>query len=302
MRLIKTVKSLIKRLLIDHCPQLIIEHEWPGVTGHKIDWNNPKDLNEKIQWLTCFSDTTEWSRLTDKLLVRDYLREKGFESLLPKLYGYWENADSINVEELPEKFVLKCNHDSGSTIIVDKSKGFDWLSIKSFLNQKLNRKFGYVGCEPHYNRIKPLIIAEEYLEPSAREIAISSSIVDYKVWCFNGEPFCTWTCHNRTNECAEVNVYDMDWRVHPECSVFNDHYRDGKGVIPKPESFGNMMKAASILSEGFPQVRVDFYEVGGKLYFGEMTFTSLAGRMDFYTEAFLKEMGDKVVLPNKKCK
>ena len=92
----------------------------------------------------------------------------------------------------------------------------------------------------------------------------------------------------------------MDWKVRPECSVFTDHYRDGKGMVPKPETFDKMMEAASILSKGFPEVRVDFYEVDGKLYFGELTFMTLYGQIDFYTKDFLVELGNQCVLPSKR--
>lgn len=294
--MINILKREIRHFIWDHFRPYWINHLWQGQYGYKIDWNNPKDINEKMQWLACYGDTTKWALCSDKYRVRGFLKERGLEKLTVKLYGVWENADDIDYDALPDKFILKCNHDSGTCIIVDKSQPFDKNAINRTLNEALKRKFGYVNGETYYNRIKPCIIAEEFMV--SHNCTFSSSLVDYKVWSFDGKPYCTWACHNRDKHCTYVNVYDMDWNVRPECSVFTDHYRDGQGMVPKPETFDQMMEAAAILSKGFPEVRVDFYEVDGKLYFGELTFMTLSGQIDFYTKDFLKELGDQCILPN----
>lgn len=296
--MIDELKWAIRMFLIDHCPRIIIQHEWPGFSGHKIDWNNPRDFNEKIQWLMCFSDTSEWVRLADKYLVRDFVKERGLEHILTKLYGVWDKAEDINYDELPEKFVIKCNHDSGSTHFVDKSRGFDKNQINKDLSYRLKQKFGYVSCEPHYNRIKPCILAEELLEN--RDISFSSSLIDYKFWCFDGKPYSLCAYYNRTSESTYVNEFDLEWNVHPECSVFTSHYRNGMGKVPKPKNFSKMIEYAGILSKGFPAVRVDFYNIEGRIYFGEMTFTPSAGRYDRYTKEYLVELGNQIVLPAKR--
>ena len=148
--------------------------------------------------------------------------------------------------------------------------------------------------EPHYLQIKPVVIAEKLLID--KENTFSTSLVDYKVWCFNGKPYCVWACYSRTKNATYVGTYDLDWNYHPEWSIFTDHYKDGGPVVPKPKSFDEMMDAAKILSEGFPQVRVDFYDVDGKLFFGEMTFTSNGGFMQFFTDEFLLQMGKQMKL------
>jgi len=290
----KLKKSLI-HFMYDHFLPFMINRRWKRVYGHRIDWKHPKDINEKMQWLVCFGDTSKWPICADKYRVREYLKEKGLESLAVKLYGVWDNADDIDYDSLPEKFVLKCNHDSGTCIIVDKRTSFNREEINQTLNKALSVQFGYINGEVYYNKIQPCIIAEEFLE--SKDTSFSSSLVDYKVWCFDGKPFCIWACHSRTKEGTYVNVYDLNWTAHPEYSVFTDHYRDGKGVVPKPKSFEQMMTAASILSEGFPEVRVDFYDVDGRLYFGELTFMTLFGQIDFYTESFLTVLGNHCKLP-----
>ena len=276
---------------LDHHHDRVVQREWKKRYGRTIDWNHPADINEKIQWLMCFSDTSEWTRLSDKVRVRNYVAEKGFGDLLVPLLGTWNRSADIPWESLPEKFVLKCNHDSGSTHIIDAST--DREAVAAALDEALKQKYGYRHGEMHYNGIEPCILAEAYLDGG------EAVPVDYKVWCFDGKPYCIWACHGRTADHVYVNVYDLDWTPRPEASVFTDHYRDGGCSLPKPATLPQMLEAAAKLSEGFPEVRVDFYEIRGRLYFGEMTFASLMGRMDFYTDDFLKELGDQVILPRR---
>lgn len=294
------MKKMIRYFMLDHFRPYMINREWKRKYGYKIDWTNPININEKMQWLCCYGDTSKWSKCSDKYRVREFLKEKGLEHLAVKLYGVWESANNIDYESLPDQFVLKCNHDSGTCFFIDKSKSYDKQKINKSLNIALNKKFGYIHGETYYNKIKPCIIAEEFLTNNSNHF--STSLVDYKIWCFDGKPFCFWTCHNRTKEHTYVNVYDLNWNVHPEYSIFTDHYRDGNGTVPKPQTYEQMLEAASILSKGFPEVRVDFYEVNGKLYFGELTFMTLYGQIDFYTKEFLIELGNQCKLPIKNNK
>ena len=278
---------------LDHRRATVIQRDWKKSFGHKIDWSAPKDINEKIQWLMCFSDTSRWTELSDKLKVRDYVTEKGFGDILVPVLGTWKKASDIPWESLPERFVLKCTHDSGSTHVIGPDT--DREAVSQDLDKALGEKYGYRHGELHYNGIEPLIIAEPLLEGGAPVPGFESGApVDYKVWCFDGKPYCIWACYGRTSGHTYVNVYDTDWKPRPEASVFTDHYRDGGCALPRPSTLDRMLQAAAALSEGFPEVRVDFYESGGRLYFGEMTFASLCGKMDFYTTDFLKELGDQV--------
>ena len=290
----KELRWAIHCFLIDHFPKTALGREWKLQYGKKFNWKDPQTLNEKIVWLMANTDTSLWTKCADKIAVRDYVKEKGLSDILTHLYGTWTDARDIDFETLPNKFVIKCNHDCGSTHIIDQSKGFDKEGLIKELNDRIRERFGYSSCEPHYTRIKPQILAEEFLcSPSD---SFSSSLVDYKVWCFNGRPCYIWAAHNRTKEHVYTNVYDLSWHVHPEKSVFTNHFRDGEGVVPKPKSFNRMMEAAAVLSEGFHQVRVDFYDIDGVLYFGEMTFSSAAGRMEYFTDEFQREMGSMVKL------
>ncbi len=298
--LVPRIKNRITKkwneFLVDYFTKYVLSKYWYRDFHYRLDWNNPKDLNEKIQWLILNSDTSEWSRLADKVAVRDYVKEKGLGHMLIPLLGVWNDARKIDFDNLPDKFVLKCNHDSASVKIIDKSVGFDKKKIIEDFNNKLRVKFGYLSCEPHYNRIPPMIMAEEYLPIDGA--GISKTPIDYKIWCFNGKPYIVWVAYNRDNVHGHVEVeqYDLKWNYHHEWGRFTNHYRDGGGKVPCPKSFDDMLNAAKLLSEGFPEVRVDFYDVSGKAYFGEMTFTSDCGRMPFYSKDFLLQMGELVDL------
>lgn len=300
MRTHITKIKFIRNTLLDHFRYMIVERQFRKKFGRDINWKEPKDINEKIQWLIRYSDISIWAICSDKYKVRDFVAKRGLSNILIKQYGVWENAFDINFDLLPDKFVLKCNHDSGSSYIINKHKGFNQETIVNALNTQLKRKYGYVHGEMWYNEIKPLIIAEEFLEQ--KDDLWTTSLVDYKIWCFDGKPFSVWACYSRSSECTFVNIYDLNWQVHPEHSVFTDHYRDGKGLIPKPKKFDEMLQIAAILSKGFPEVRVDLYNVDGQIYFGELTFASLCGFMDFYTTDYLEELGNQVSLPPKKKK
>lgn len=278
-------------------PKRIIDWLYAYVLGKKMNWEDPQDLNEKINWLKVYGDTTMWPTLADKFLVREYLNQKGLSDILVPLYKKWDSAEDVDFCSLPTKFVLKTNHGSGEVLVVKDKALLNENDVKKQIKQWMKEKYGLLQGEPHYLKIKPVVIAEKLLTESTN--TFSSSLVDYKVWCFNGKPYCIWACYNRTKESAYVGTYDLQWNYHPEYSVFTDHYKDGGPVVPKPKSLNEMLKAAEALSEGFPEVRVDFYDVDGKLYFGEMTFTSNGGYMRFFTDEFLLEMGNQIMMPCK---
>lgn len=277
-------------------PQGIANELHKNIVGYDINWKNPQTLNEKINWLKFYSDTSEWTRLADKYHVRDFVKSRIGNEVLVKLYGVWKRAKDIDFEKLPDKFILKTNHGAGTVIPVpDKSK-VDKDEIRRRLNNWLKVRYGYTTVEPHYLRIKPLIIAEQLLE---NDSDFSSSLVDYKVYCFDGKPFCILVCTDRViSEQSCFSYYDCNWKAMPEvlCDELIGTHKD----IPKPECLDQLLDYASKLSKGFPQVRVDFYIVKGKIYFGEMTFTSEGGYDGDVTKSFCLQMGSKITLPTKK--
>lgn len=266
-----------------------------SVLGYDMSWDNPQDLNEKINWMKLYSDTSEWSRLSDKYHVREYLREKGYGDLLVPLIGKWNKVEDIDWNSLPDKFVMKMNNGSGDALICNDKSQLDIEYWKKEFKKLFKTTFGVTMGEFHYSKIKPCIIAEELLDATNQPVK-TTSLIDYKVWCLDGKPCYIYTCLNRNNTSIEVNLYDTDWQACTEHCVNTHHCLISKTEVPRPATLNQMIQTASSLSKGFPQVRIDFYEVGGKLYFGEMTFTSNSGYMDYFTRGFMLELGKKVKL------
>lgn len=278
---------------IEYCsPWLLANIIYERKLKRKINWKHPHDLNEKIQWLKFNSDTSDWTKLADKYKVREYVRKSGYGDILIELYGYWKNADDIDFNILPDSFVLKTNHDFGTVIIIkDKSKA-NLEEIRQILTKALARRFGRATAEPHYLNIEPVIIAEKYLGTQDQ----TSSLIDYKFHCFNGKPYNCLVCHDRVNKRPLLELYDIHTWTKMNHHITEAHV--GRKEIPKPATLDTMLLIAKILSQRFPFVRVDLYEVDGKVYFGELTFTPCAGYIDYFTLAYLQELGEQVTLPN----
>ena len=257
----------------------------------KINWDNPEDLNQWIAWLQFKTDTTLWTTLADKYRMHDYLKEKGFGEYLVPVLAKWDSADDIDFTNLPDSFVLKCNNGSGDVrIVTDKSKT-DIAEIIEYFREQMSRDFGRESAEPHYRRIKPLIIAEKLLDTSCQSIE-SSSLIDYKFWCFNGKVNHIFVCSDRTKQHFTVDLYDASWNQISEGNLnFDEQHLCAQKRMPMPSNFYKMKAIASELSKGFPQIRIDFYEVNNKIYIGELTLTSMCGRMGYFTDKCLIEMG-----------
>ena len=286
-------RARIRRLGIRN-PRKLASIRYKNRTGRDLDWNNPQDLDEKVNWLKFNTDTSEWTRLSDKYLVRDYLIERGHEDLLVKLYGVWSDADEIDFDQLPDRFVLKTNHGSGLVMIVKDKRQLDIPQTRKTLNKWLKVPYGIESVEMQYLPIKPRLIAEELLEDDNPD---SFSLVDYKVFCLDGKAYCFMICANRVMGVhMEATFYDLDWHIIP--NVLTSEHKNDHVAVRKPQCLPELIKAAEDLANGHPEVRVDFYIVGNKIYFGEMTFTSWGGYSPL-TRSFLLEMGAHVTLPGK---
>lgn len=276
----------------EHYPVTLVKIRY-FVRFHKcVNLKNPKDLNEKILYLKLFSDTSQWTDCADKYKVRDYVKSCGLEENLVKLYGTWYKAEDFRLSELPESFILKANNGDGkgSNLIIKNKHEWDENELIKIMKGWLDKKHvGSLASEPQYKGMVPCVIAEELLPLNEG----SKSLVDYKIWCFNGKPFYLWACSDRDSDGTEVMTYDLNWNPMPEVSIFDSRYRKGK-ILPKPQNLEKMIEVAERLAKPFPQVRLDLYNVDGRIFFGETTFTSLGGMMNFYTPEFLLEMGSKV--------
>ncbi len=236
-----------------------------------INFKNPTTFNEKLYSLQLKYNLKIYCDLSDKIVVRNYVEEMIGREFLPKIFGEFEKFDLIDFDLLPNSFVVKTNHDSGGVYIVNDKNNFNYEDCKKKINKHLKRNYYYEHREKQYKNIKRKIFIEELLIQDD-EI----DLIDYKVFCFNGVPKFTQVHYDRgTNH--SINCYDNNWCFIPgEISkpnkldaIDNDNY--------KPECLEKMLSNASVLSKGFEFVRVDFYIISNKLYFGEMTFSPGAG-------------------------
>lgn len=256
-----------------------------------LNLDNPRDLNEKIQWLKLYSDTSAWTLLADKYRVRDFIRERGLGHLLVELYGAWDSPDEIDFDTLPDKFVIKTNNGFNDSIIVrDKSK-MNAAEVRGKMRASLNRHFGVSTLEPHYLRISPKkIIAERLLEDNTIG-EFSRSLIDYKLWCFNGEPFGFYVVYDRAigTSYHVRDFYDLDWNHRTDWMTD----KSPRHPIPKPKGIETMIEAGKILSKGFPEMRVDFYDIDGDIHLGELTMSATSGCMSYFSPELLLAMGEK---------
>lgn len=263
--------------------------------GKELDLDNPKGFNEKLQWLKLYDRKPEYTTMVDKFAVKQYVTNKiGNEYIIPTL-GVWDHFDDIDFTALPKRFVLKCTHDSGGLVICkDKSK-FDIKKAKSKIEKSLKTNFYLVGREWPYKNVKPRIIAEQYMEDNPD----SQDLIDYKLMCFNGKVKCSFTCTGRhAKDGLKVTFFDTDWKRMP----FERHYPAELNNICKPKSYEEMTQLAEILADKIPFVRIDFYEIKGKPYFGEMTFFPGNGMEEFTPEEWDETLGSWLELPNKEGK
>ena len=239
--------------------------------GKKLDLKNPKTLNEKMQWLKLYDRKPEYKYMVDKITAKDYAEKKlGSEYVVP-LLGIWEKPEDIDFDSLPDKFVLKTNHSGGNTGVIvckDKSKLNKKDAIKK-LNKSLKSDISVSLREWVYEGMKKQVFAEELLESSTGEID------DYKFYCFDGYADAVLVCIDRQIGEPKFYFFDENWQL-------KRHNKRGKEApadfsLPRPENLDEMFRIARLLSKGIPHLRVDLYNVDGKIYFGETTFFTASG-------------------------
>lgn len=295
-----SLKTQIMRAIGTISPMLITRILYKKTFGKSLNLKNPQTLNEKIHWMKFYGDTSQWGILADKYRVREYVKEKGFQSSLVKLYGKWDSVEKINWNQLPDQFVMKVNNGCGDVLICTDKSQLDIESTKKSFRPLLKEKFGIQTGQTQYKDMPACIIAEELLDAAQQHIK-STSLVDYKIWCFNGKPFYIFVYLNRKKGgIAECMIYDVDWVAHPEYLIPSDHFAVYNESVPKPSCLAQMLRMASVLSEGHPEMRVDLYEVNNKVYFGELTLTAACGFMNHFTEDFMITAGNCITLPQKR--
>lgn len=257
--------------------------------GSELDLEDPKTYNEKLQWLKIHDRNPLYTTLVDKYEVKKYVGERIGEDYIVPLLGVWEHFDDIDFDQLPDRFVLKCTHDSGGLVICKDKAKLDKAAAKKKIEHCLKHSFYWGLREWPYKDVKPRIIAEEYLEdPATRELR------DYKFFAFDGQVKALFVASERqAGTDTKFDFFDAEYR---HLDLVNGH---PMAEVPpaKPDNFEKMKELAGILSKGMPQVRVDFYEVAGKVYFGEMTFFHWSGMTPFEPKEWDRTFGDWIRLP-----
>ena len=251
--------------------------------GREPDLEHPTDFNEKSMWLVhnVYKDDPTVTRCVDKYEMRGYLQERGMGDLLPNVYGVWDKPSQIDWDALPEKFALKCNHGCGCNILCRDKAKLDRKAAEKQLKKWLKINFAYYYGEVNYEHVVPKVFCEEFLDDG------NVQPTDYKVLCFNGEPKLFMLCTDREKG-AKFTFTDADYNR----LKWETGYHAGGELPPKPATFEDMKRYAREISKPFPFVRVDFYDIHGKLYVGEMTFSPLGSAIDYICEDGLRQMGD----------
>ena len=277
-----------------HHPKLdvYIKHWW--IVGRPLQWKKPRYLNDKINWLKFHADMSVWARMADKFAVRGYVKERGCEEILNTLYGKYDSVEELmdDWSNLPNSFVIKSNNGVGSLALVKDKNNQSIEEIRQMAQDMLSCTT-WNSAEPHYSLIKNCIIVEELLtDESIKEF--SCSLIDYKIWCFNGKPYCIFVAYDRILNTSHhyFKCFDLDWNEHKEYMTCDSP----KVQINRPKNLNKMLEYASRLSTGNPQCRVDLYNIDGKIYFGELTMTSQGGFMDYFTKEYLFAMGKQIIL------
>ena len=278
--------SLLRRFLDD---KAYLTLQYRCICQKTINWERPQTFNEKLQWLKLNYRKELSTILVDKYRVKKYIADLIGEEYVIPLLGKWHNPEDIDFNQLPEQFVIKCNHNCGGMCICKDKSQLDITKIKKELKKSLKEDYYLLGREWPYKNVKRCVFAEKYVVDES-----DSELKDYKFFCFNGEPdFFKIDFDRFVNH--KANYYDLDWNILPfeekVCPPMPNKH------IPKPTNFEKMVELARILAKGWPFVRVDFYNVNGKIYFGEMTFFPASGLGVFKPEEADLMIGEKLLLP-----
>ena len=275
---------------------IYLKKEFKVRMGKELNLKNPKTFNEKIQWLKLYDRHPEYTMMVDKYAAKQYVASKiGDDYIIPTL-GVWTKFDDIDFDKLPNQFVLKCTHDSGGLVICKDKSTLDITAAKRKIEHCLKRKYYYIHREWPYKNVPPRIIAEKYMTDNVNT-STNETLKDYKFYCFNGIPDYLYVSDNMDDHSkAKVCFMNTDWEKAP---FGRTDYKKFDQVPEKPQQFEKMKELVQELSKDIPFLRVDFYEINKRIYFGELTFHPCAGYMPFDPKEWDEKLGELVVLPDK---
>ena len=259
--------------------------------GRDLNLNAPKTFSEKLQWLKLYDRRPEYTIMVDKYEVKKWVADRiGKGHIIPTL-GVWNSFEDIDFDKLPDQFVLKCTHDSGGLIICKDKTKLDKAAARKKIETCLEHSFFWGQREWPYKNVRPRVIAEPYMEDST-----TKDLRDYKFFSFDGEVKAMFIATERgTKGETKFDFFDADFNHLP----FTNGHPNAEVCPQKPKCFDEMKRLAAQLSKGIPEVRVDFYEVNGKVYFGEITFFHWSGLVPFEPEEWDYKFGEWIKLPQK---
>ena len=260
--------------------------------GKLLNLKKPQTFNEKLQWLKLHNRKPEYTMMVDKYEVKNYIAEKiGEEYIIPTL-GVWDRFEDIDFDGLPDQFVLKCTHDSGGLVIVRNKTKLDPAAAQKTIERALKNNYYIYGREWPYQNIKPRIIAEQYMSNTGT-VDDTAELTDYKCMCFHGQVEYVFAITGRYSEHGrKIVIYDREWKKQP----FGRDEKVCVEEVAQPRNLEKMLQLAECLSKGVPFLRVDFYEVAGRVYFGELTFFPGSGMEKFYPEEWDLKLGELINL------
>lgn len=279
-----------RNLLFWMSDEQILSKKYEYCFHQKPNLKSPKTYNEKLQWLKLFDRRRVYTDMVDKYEAKRFIADRiGEQYIIPTL-GVWDRFEEIDFEKLPDQFVLKCTHDSGGLVICrDKSK-FDIAAAKEKIKKSLKRNYYYVGREWPYKDVKPRILAEQYMQDET-----DGELRDYKFFTFSGVPRVVYITQGRSAAGqTTADFFDMDFN-HLDLKMDHDN---AENMPHPPVHFQLMKELAALLSNGVPQLRVDFYEVNGRVYVGELTFFHCGGMAPVTPKAWADQLAEWIELPS----
>lgn len=257
--------------------------------GKWIDWKNPHTFNEKLQWIKLYDRQSRYITMVDKYEAKKYVANIiGDEYIIPTI-GVWDSFDDIDFDSLPDRFVLKCTHDSGGLVICKDKKSLDLTAARKKIEKSLRESYYWTGREWPYKGVKPRIIAEQYMTDSHQP----DGLIDYKLHCFSGIPKVILVCRDRFGKMTE-DFYSDRWEHIP---VARSNHPNADKLDSIPDQLEEMLRLAARLSQDTPFLRTDFYTIEGKVFFGELTLFPTSGMEKFVPEEFDHKFGDWISIP-----
>lgn len=289
--------KLLRSVLLAHFCQFLpdkfyLKLKWKNAMDYPLDLENPKTFNEKLQWLKLNDRKAIYTQMVDKYGAKQYVSERLGEQLVIPTLGVWDKVEDIDWNSLPDRFVLKCTHDSGGLVICkDKSK-LNISKAQKIIRQSLNFDYYKAGREWPYKGVPRRIIAEEYMEESPGQ-----ELSDFKIHCFNGDPKIILVCRDRFSTTGLTeDFYDSEWN---HLDIRRPEHPNASKQLEKPIELEQMLEFARVLSSDIPFLRVDFYIVNHKIYFGELTLYPSTGMAPFVPEKWDEIWGTWITLPKK---